>query len=318
IPFKCCVPNCNGNYKNGPKVATFSFPKNEETKRKWLHAICRKDFQPTNNSKVRELHFRLSEIERETSHYVESTGKLLTAPLAHPRLIKEAITASAASTAEAITASAAAAAATSPPERDLAYPASAPAAPAPPPTTNSGPRIRPVEATGLFRRQPRQQHQRGHSPQPPPGSPTLPTPPTTPPAVPHRPQPTAARKVTLQLATWKLERLDIPPPARTRPPRYCLHPWDLRVRRYTSPRYQQAPPPTRQQELSSGSEWETSNPETTNRKSEDINGNYWGPEKKTLTQPSLIYRERVTEKRRTTQWTSTQPPLAYKEHSPSK
>ncbi|XP_018396887.1 PREDICTED: proline-rich protein 2-like [Cyphomyrmex costatus] len=193
-----------------------------------------------------------------------------------------------------------------------------PAPPAPPPTTNSGPRIRPVEATGLFRRQPRQQHQRGHSPQPPPGSPTLPTPPTTPPAVPHRPQPTAARKVTLQLATWKLERLDIPPPARTRPPRYCLHPWDLRVRRYTSPRYQQAPPPTRQQELSSGSEWETSNPETTNRKSEDINGNYWGPEKKTLTQPSLIYRERVTEKRRTTQWTSTQPPLAYKEHSPSK
>lgn len=37
---------------------------------------------------VCELHFRLSEIERETSHYVESTGKLLTAPLAHPRLIK--------------------------------------------------------------------------------------------------------------------------------------------------------------------------------------------------------------------------------------
>ncbi|XP_018402100.1 PREDICTED: bromodomain-containing protein 4-like [Cyphomyrmex costatus] len=144
--------------------------------------------------------------------------------------------------------------------------------------------------------QPRRQHQRGYSPQPPPGSPTLPTPP----AAPQRPQSTAARKVTLQLATWKLERLDIPPPARTRPPRYCLHPWDLRVRRYTSPRYQQAHPPARQQELSSGSEWEAPNPETTNRKSEDINGNYWGPEKKTLTQPSLIYRERVTEKRRTT------------------
>ncbi|KYM93406.1 hypothetical protein ALC62_15996 [Cyphomyrmex costatus] len=69
MPFKCCVPNCNGNYKNVPKVATFSFPKNE---------IC-------------ELHFRLSEMERETSHYVESTGKLLTAPLAHPRLIKDAV-----------------------------------------------------------------------------------------------------------------------------------------------------------------------------------------------------------------------------------
>ncbi|XP_018397122.1 PREDICTED: basic salivary proline-rich protein 1-like [Cyphomyrmex costatus] len=182
----------------------------------------------------------------------------------------------------------------------------------------TAPRIRPVEAAGLFRRQPRRQHPRGHTPQPPPGSPTLPTPPPTPPAAPQRPPSTAARKVTLQLATWKLERLDIPPPARTRPPRYCLHPWDLRVRRYTSPRYQRASPPARPQELSSGSEWETPSQKATSRQSEDINGNYWGPEKKTLTQPSLIYRERVTAKCRTTRWTSTQPPLTYKERSPSK
>ncbi|XP_018401844.1 PREDICTED: amelogenin-like [Cyphomyrmex costatus] len=167
------------------------------------------------------------------------------------------------------------------------------------------PRIRPVEATGLLRRPSRRQHQLGNAPQSPPGSPTLPT-------AQQRPESTSVRKVTLQLAAWKLHRLDIPPPARTRPPRYCLHPWDLRVRRYTSPRYLQAPPPARQPEPSSGSKWETTN------QPGDENANYWGPEKRTATQPALTYCERVIEKRRTTKWTHTQPLLTYKERSPSK
>ncbi|XP_018392754.1 PREDICTED: extensin-like [Cyphomyrmex costatus] len=176
----------------------------------------------------------------------------------------------------------------------------------------TSPRIRPVEATELFRRQPRLQHPRGQSPQPPPGSPTQSTPPPTPPAVPPGPQATAVKKVTLQLAAWKLHPLDIPPPARTRPPRYYLHPWDLRVRRYTSPRYLPAPPPAGEKEPFSGSEWETTS------QPGDENANYWGPEKRTATKPSLTYRERVSEKRRSTKWTYTQPPLTYKERSPSK
>ncbi|XP_018407211.1 PREDICTED: proteoglycan 4-like [Cyphomyrmex costatus] len=141
-------------------------------------------------------------------------------------------------------------------------------------------------------------------PQSPPGSPTLPT-------AQQRPESTSVRKVTLQLAAWKLHRLDIPSPARTRPPRYCLHPWDLRVCRYTSPRYLQTPPPARQPEPFSGSEWETTN------QPGDENANYWGPEKRTATQPALTYCERIIEKRRTTKWTHTQPPLTYKERSPS-
>ncbi|XP_012232074.1 uncharacterized protein [Linepithema humile] len=91
MPFKCCVPNCNGNYKNGPKVAMFSFPKNEEIKRKWLRAICRQNFCPTNSSKVCELHFHSHEIKRKTSHYDKANGKLLTAPLRYPHLIKDAV-----------------------------------------------------------------------------------------------------------------------------------------------------------------------------------------------------------------------------------
>ncbi|XP_018403701.1 PREDICTED: mediator of RNA polymerase II transcription subunit 15-like [Cyphomyrmex costatus] len=167
------------------------------------------------------------------------------------------------------------------------------------------PRIRPVEATGLLRRPPRRQHQLGNASQSPPESSIQST-------GQQGPEPTSVRKVTLQLAAWKLHRLDIPPPARTRPPRYCLYPWDLRVRRYTSPRYLQAPPPAGQQEPSSGSEWETTN------QPGDENANYWGPVKRTATQPSLTYCERVSAKRRTTKWTHTQPPLTYKDRSPSK
>lgn len=52
----CCVPNCKGNYKNGPKVAIFSFPKESEgdLRKKWINAIKRTEsFVPTKNTRVR-------------------------------------------------------------------------------------------------------------------------------------------------------------------------------------------------------------------------------------------------------------------------
>ena len=53
MPTKCCVPNCRGNYKNGPQVSTFTFPKSEDLKRKWLAAIKKRiDFEPSPNSRV--------------------------------------------------------------------------------------------------------------------------------------------------------------------------------------------------------------------------------------------------------------------------
>ena len=52
MPFKCCVPNCKGNYATGPKVSTFAFPKDENLRGKWIQAIKRIDFIPTNTSKV--------------------------------------------------------------------------------------------------------------------------------------------------------------------------------------------------------------------------------------------------------------------------
>lgn len=50
--FRCCVPNCRGNYDNGPRVSVFSFPKDEDLRRKWTRAIHRKNFHPSQSSKV--------------------------------------------------------------------------------------------------------------------------------------------------------------------------------------------------------------------------------------------------------------------------
>jgi len=43
------------------------------------------------------------------------------------------------------------------------------------------------------------------------------------------------RKVSFQLLSWKLEEIELEPPRFTRPPRYLLEVWDVRIRRYTSP-----------------------------------------------------------------------------------
>ncbi|KAH8028903.1 hypothetical protein HPB51_020069 [Rhipicephalus microplus] len=51
MPNKCCVPACSSNYKTGKKVQLFSFPKVKVQRKKWLSAIPRKDFFPTENYK---------------------------------------------------------------------------------------------------------------------------------------------------------------------------------------------------------------------------------------------------------------------------
>lgn len=50
--FKCCVPNCRGNYKNSTKVTVFSFPRNEFFRQKWIKTIHRENYQPNCNSRV--------------------------------------------------------------------------------------------------------------------------------------------------------------------------------------------------------------------------------------------------------------------------
>ena len=52
MPSPCVVPKCKGNYKNGPKVHCFSFPKSKYLFDKWKHAIKRENFTPSPLSKV--------------------------------------------------------------------------------------------------------------------------------------------------------------------------------------------------------------------------------------------------------------------------
>ncbi|GBO26308.1 hypothetical protein AVEN_229653-1, partial [Araneus ventricosus] len=47
----CCVPYCKGNYKTGPKVSVYSFPKEDELRQRWIISIGRKNFEPSKNSK---------------------------------------------------------------------------------------------------------------------------------------------------------------------------------------------------------------------------------------------------------------------------
>ena len=40
----CSVPKCKGNYRNGPKVSVFSFPKDDQLRELWLKGIKRDGF----------------------------------------------------------------------------------------------------------------------------------------------------------------------------------------------------------------------------------------------------------------------------------
>ncbi|XP_067127710.1 THAP domain-containing protein 1-like [Centruroides vittatus] len=91
MPYKCCAPGCRTNYKGGPKLSVFSFPKNPELQSQWIRAICRENFVPTKYSKVCELHFHDHEIERTACDYDSKTGEKLTVTLNHPRLVEGAV-----------------------------------------------------------------------------------------------------------------------------------------------------------------------------------------------------------------------------------
>ena len=52
MPSPCVVLKCKGNYKNGPRVHCFLFPKSKHLFDKWKHAIKRENFTPSPFSKV--------------------------------------------------------------------------------------------------------------------------------------------------------------------------------------------------------------------------------------------------------------------------
>ncbi|GBO31963.1 hypothetical protein AVEN_121422-1, partial [Araneus ventricosus] len=43
----CSVPYCKGNYRTGPKVSAFNFPKDDELRQRWIASIGRKELSNT-------------------------------------------------------------------------------------------------------------------------------------------------------------------------------------------------------------------------------------------------------------------------------
>ena len=55
--YTCCVPGCYSNTKKNKNLSFHRFPKNNIPKEKWVNAIKRKDFVPTNHHRVCSSHF---------------------------------------------------------------------------------------------------------------------------------------------------------------------------------------------------------------------------------------------------------------------
>lgn len=67
MPRSCCVVGCKTGYKSNHstiKASTFSFPTDENLKKKWIDKIPRKDLIVTKNSTVCASHFTDDQIIR--------------------------------------------------------------------------------------------------------------------------------------------------------------------------------------------------------------------------------------------------------------
>jgi hypothetical protein len=94
MPRLCCVPLCKSNYKSTLKQedlqTTFSFPNENQLRKKWLRAINRENFVVTKNSVVCCKHFDESEIQRFES-FKDKEGVLRQCPLKRPKLNEGAV-----------------------------------------------------------------------------------------------------------------------------------------------------------------------------------------------------------------------------------
>lgn len=66
----CCVPFCKSGYRNfksKKKISFHAFPIDTTLRKKWIRAISRKDFTPSNFSKVCSRHFQDTDFENERS-----------------------------------------------------------------------------------------------------------------------------------------------------------------------------------------------------------------------------------------------------------
>lgn len=78
MPKTCVVPACTSGYKSSKiKVSVFGFPSDNTLKKKWEHAIPRKNLKITKNSGVCELHFHDDMVVKQFSTIINGKTELL-------------------------------------------------------------------------------------------------------------------------------------------------------------------------------------------------------------------------------------------------
>ncbi|XP_067139302.1 uncharacterized protein [Centruroides vittatus] len=91
MPFKCCVPNCKGNYNpKEQKVSVFKVLNDLELFKKWKRAISRADRELTARDHVCEDHFAPHQILRSWRAFKDGE-EIVNVPYKTPRLIKDAV-----------------------------------------------------------------------------------------------------------------------------------------------------------------------------------------------------------------------------------
>ena len=96
--FTCCIPGCNTGYRSNAskeKISLYKFPKDENMRQKWIRAIPRKDWIPTDSHRVCAKHFHKddfvvasadSKINRRNSREKNSLQRKRAKPEAIPRI----------------------------------------------------------------------------------------------------------------------------------------------------------------------------------------------------------------------------------------
>ena len=65
MPNNCAVYGCNNNKKKAcdQQISYFQFPKNNDTKAKWIHSCFRSDYINTKHAVICSMHFKDEDFE---------------------------------------------------------------------------------------------------------------------------------------------------------------------------------------------------------------------------------------------------------------
>ena len=66
--YKSCIVNCRSDYTGEESTTVFSFPKEENVKKRWIRFVHRKDWEPTSLSYISIKHFEEKYYEKDKTN----------------------------------------------------------------------------------------------------------------------------------------------------------------------------------------------------------------------------------------------------------